>query len=509
MATREQLEKALRNAHGAGDTAAAQRFADEIRKLDSGPSKAQQDFDALPTYMKPVKALDDLLRVGSDALTFGGVDYLRTLAGTQPDIETARQATGEARERSGAAGDVTAAASALPLMMAMPALSVPASAGPVLAPLANTGLAALEGSAWGGLDALGHGRDVTEGQLTGAAFGAGGKVVSGLLGRGLDWAVEKATRGQRIEPRELRLAKDRAYNAMEDEQIAFRPSAVDDLIDRVDDVSKDAYPGVQNEAIAARNRAKKNLRAGGQGFRRNRTMTQIDKERQNFRRDVVNSPVPTNKPYGIDMISELDRWMDDAVNNPAAVSSRSGDAEKALGLLQEGRKLNQRVEKLDMLDERLGKARRQAERNLYSGEDSTIKQNIGGILDNPKLRDQFTPAEQAQMELINAGTGGQKILRQGGRAAPGGALMWPGVGAGAAVGSIFGPAGAVAGGLLAPMVGIASKHLSSRATRKSTEKLLDMVSSGKDLERMSVLGPKGQRDLARLLMSLGITSAED
>lgn len=514
MATKEQLEKALRNAHAAGDTAAAQRFAGEIKKLSSGPSPAQKEFDDLPMWQKPIKALDDLLRVGSDAVTFGGIDRVRALMGTQPSVEAARAETAKADERSGLAGTATRVGSTLPLMMALPQVTVPQSAGPVVQSLGNTALAALEGAGWGGVDALGHGEDVLEGQTQGALFGGGASVATGLLGKGLDMVVNRSTRGERIEPRDLRLAKDRAYNAMEDEAIGFRPAAVDDLITRIDQTTRDAYPGVQEGVRAARGRARRNLTENrthtgpGQGFGRVRTMTEIDKERQNFRRDAVNNPQTTNKEMGLDVIQTIDDWLEDATSNPASVTAGTGDPGRALGMLQEARGLNQRVEKLDMLDERLGKAKRASERNLYAAEDSTIKQNIEGILGTPKNRNQYNAAEQAQMELINSGTAGQNILRQGGRAAPGGALMWPGVGAGAAIGSLAGPVGAVVGGLAAPVAGILSKKLSARSTRKQAEKLVDMVSTGRDLRDVKVLSPAMKKDLVRFLTSLGLATSE-
>lgn len=508
MPTKEQLEKSLKSAHAAGDTVAAQRFADEIRRM-AGPT-AQQEFDALPMWQKPIKALDDLLRVGSDAVTYGGIDHLRTLFGTQPDVETARTQTERARERSGSAGTATAIASSAAPMMLMPALAAPAKAGPVMKPVINTALAALEGSAFGGLDALGHGEDVVEGQLQGAAFGTAGKAISGILGKGLEMAFERGTRGARIEPRDLRLAKDRAYNAMEDERIGFRPTAVDDLLNRIDRSTRDAYPGVQEGVRAARTRARRNLTSGGQGFGRTRTLTEIDKERQNFRRDAVNNPQTTNKELGLEAIRTIDDWLEDATSNPAAVTRGSGDPEVALGMLQEGRRLNQRVEKLDLLDERLGRARRASERNLYTGEDSTIKNNIGAILDDPKKRSQFNADEIEQMELINSGTGAGKVLRQAGRMSPGGGLSWPASTAGGGVGfAIGGVPGAIVGSALPNVVGVLSKMASSRSTRKQAEKLVDMVSSGQSLKKVPGLTARQQRELTRFLTSMGITSEED
>lgn len=510
MATKEQLEKSLRAAHAAGDTVAANKLAAALRAASSGPSSAQQSFDDLPMWQKPIKALDDLLRVGSDAISLGGVDYLRAMAGTQPSVEAARQATDDARERSGSAGTATAVASTLPLMALMPQVSVPASAGPVLKGAGDLGLAALEGAGWGGLSALGHGEDVTEGQLMGAAFGAGGKAVSGVLDKGLTSILDRGSRSARVDPKDLRLAKNREYNAMEDEGVAFKPSAVDDLLARIDDTTKDAYPGVQGGVIDARSRAKKNLRSGGRGFQRNRSMVEIDKERQNFRRDAVNHPQTTNKDMGIDAIKTIDDWLQDASQNPAAVTSRSGDPQVALDHLLKGRELNQKVERLDLIDERLGNARRQAERNLYTGEDSTIKQNVGGILANPKLRSMFTPDQIEQMEIVNSGTAGANLLRQAGRMAWGGGASWPAATAGGTIGYAIGNApGAAIGSAIPGALGILAKKLSSRATKKEAEKLVDMVSSGKSFKKIPALGEKGQKELSRFLLSLGITAEDD
>jgi hypothetical protein len=206
----------------------------------------------------------------------------------------------------------------------------------------------------------------------------------------------------------------------------------------------------------------------------------------------------------------IDDGLQDASQNPAAVTSRSGDPQVALDHLLKGRELNQKVERLDLLDERLGNARRQAERNLYSGEDSTIKQNVGGILANPKLRSMYTPDQIEQMEIVNSGTAGANLLRQAGRMAPGGGMSWPAATAGGSIGyMIGGPPGAAVGATVPSALGILSKKLSSRATKKEAEKLVDMVSSGKSFKKIPALGEKGQKELSRFLLSLGITVEDD
>ena len=45
MATREQLEKALRGAHKAGDTAAASRLATELKNYEEPAQEAAEPFD--------------------------------------------------------------------------------------------------------------------------------------------------------------------------------------------------------------------------------------------------------------------------------------------------------------------------------------------------------------------------------------------------------------------------------------------------------------------------------
>lgn len=515
MADTAALERALRNAHAAGDTAAAARFAAELRKSKPAePSRADQlqaEFDALPTYMKPIQAAGDLLRTGSDALTFGALDQLRVMLGTQPDIETARQGTQDASTRAGVPGDIVEGVSAMIPMLAMPEVAIPARAGPVLQQAGRMGVSALEGMGFGGIDAVGHDEDVSEGMIAGGAFGALGSGLAGVLGKTAnkigDWwdgGIPKTAAA------DLRLAKDRAYNAMEDENVMFTPTAVDELTRRIRKSTKDAYPGVQEGVIQARKRAERNLTAGGRGFQRSRSMTEIDKERQNFRRDAVNHPISTNKGMGLDAVNTIDEWLVDATQNPAWVSSRTGKPEEALGLLRQGRELNTRLNKLEPIEEMIGRGERQAARSINTGEDSAIKNNLARIYDDPKMREQYTPEELKQMEVVNEGTAAQKVLRQSSRLAPGKGLGWQGAATGGGLGfMIGGPVGATIGATVPAIAGILAGKASSRATKKEAEKLRNMVASGKSGKTTPVINSKAQRELARLLTALGITYEED
>jgi hypothetical protein len=385
--------------------------------------------------------------------------------------------------------------SALPLA----ALTSGATYAPQGGTVLNTVLAGLEGAGWGGIDALGHGEDVTGGQLSGAAFGAGGNLAAKGLGSVFDTISGMLSPGVgRMTPQEVRLAKNRQYQDVENMGVRYTPQAVDELVHRVDDAMLESSPTNQRLARGAQRRFRQTV----PGYR---TPIEIDQQRAAIRRDAANTRNPSEDEFGRRMVGAIDDWTGSRGRND--VTSWSGDPDDVLGMLDEARQLANRTEKLDDLDERVGRGKRQAERNLYSGEDSTLKQSIAQIRDNPQRRSRYTADEIAKMDEINAGTTTQKVARNVGRMAPGGGMAWPAATAAGALGfTLGGPAGGFIGGALPSVIGYGAKKLSERSTAKSVEEFLDMVSTGRSIKNPKTMTPDQERGLADLLMMMGISA---
>jgi hypothetical protein len=109
MATREELERALRGAHEAGDLAAARQLAAAIQGLPADgqqaamePGQARQEYEEMSVGQQIPQAAMDILRLASSGITFGGRDRLaQYLGGGSPEEE--REATRQAMERAGTA----------------------------------------------------------------------------------------------------------------------------------------------------------------------------------------------------------------------------------------------------------------------------------------------------------------------------------------------------------------------------------------------------------------------
>lgn len=505
MPTRDELITALRNADAAGDSEAAQRFADQIHSMDT--TKARSDFEALPTWQKPLKAADDILRLASNGVTFGFRDKLaQYVGGGTPEEERAK--TADAQTRAGTAGSTAEiGASVLPMLATSGAAAgVPATGSALGDWLMAAGVAGAEGAGYSGIHAVGHDQPVIPAMGVGAATGVAAKAGADLLSAGFNKLSDMFTKNPaRLSVDELRTMKDKAYQDVADEGVEYKPATVRGVLQDMDAASSTAYPGRHDETIAARSHLKKRL-----GTNRARSLTEMDLNRQIINRDVSGLPDPAQSSMGLDMVKAMDDRLNAA--GPGDVTTRSGDPEAGIQYLNDARKLNSRMQKSEDLGILSDKARRAAARSINTGEDSTIRANIDSVLNTPKKSRGYTPDELAKMNEVVSGTPEQNFMRQVGRMAPGGGLglTLGASGAGAAVGSALGgPVGMAIGGGIPPAVGYIAKKMSERGTKKSLNELLDLVASGGNaaaIAKPKLVGPKGKDALTKLLMSLGINN---
>lgn len=151
---------------------------------DTTAEQAQREYDAMPTWAKPLQKLDDLaVQFGSGAtmgLAEKGVANLKAVMnGTSYDQERAQidKMIEKSRARSGVPGMVANIAGAVVTPAKLAKMGVTATAIPRIG--GALGLAA-DGAAIGGLTAYGNDQDVGTGALIGGAAGAAGQaLVSG------------------------------------------------------------------------------------------------------------------------------------------------------------------------------------------------------------------------------------------------------------------------------------------------------------------------------------------
>lgn len=141
--------------------------------------KEAAEIEQQPAWQKPIQALSDVARVGTDTLAFGLPDYL---AGGDQSARTAA-----ARDRMGWAGtalDVGMLSRFLPT--AVPKVVAALKGGPAARTAVGAATAAGEGAAYGAGTAATHDGDV------GGDAGMG--AVGGILGHGLGSAVNKVAK---------------------------------------------------------------------------------------------------------------------------------------------------------------------------------------------------------------------------------------------------------------------------------------------------------------------------
>lgn len=453
MATMTELEKALRNAHKAGDTKAARRFAAEIKTLQA-QSAQPSAFDDMPWYMQAAQATDDTVRNLANTMTLGFADKLASAAGGTP-LETEREKSAAARERAGSAAVATdilgliapggAASKAV-------AKAAPAIAGSgMLSTIAREGLA---GSAIGLGMALGNDEDVLPGVLAGglggAAGGAAGKVAGDLLAR---VGIGKDTRIPRQTLDEMRAYKDDMYEQLEKAGIRYAPEDIGALSQSLRQrlVAEGVDPELHAPAVKRAKRFAK---------RPPTTLKELDDQRQLISRDVKG-------PYGV---SHMGGVMDDVIREFIdTVPPQHATTAQARNTVSAARNANRKLkvrEGVEKAIERNRNARVEGEgpfRNL-------LNKGTRGMSDKEiELLENVVRGEGWEQALANKFVDASAKLGS--------------FGSGAAAGGIAlgGPAGALAGGLSALVLPPIAKRAAKGYRDKSIEALLDELGSGQTI----------------------------
>lgn len=526
MATRAELAAALKAADAAGDDAGARKLAAAIANysdentIDLGsapPAAPAQPAPAaaglgpdVPMWQKILQYPADTGRLVANGATLGGYDKLMGhiapyIGGS--DVEGQRAITAAAKARGGQGGAVTELGSMmLPALLTDGATAAPAAwnMGAAGKTLAGLGIAGAEGAGYGGIQAVNEGRDPLSGMGWGALAGAGGHGVAGLLSAaGSKIGQLFGGKAPRMTVPQLQAAKNQAYQDVANAGVEYTPGTIRGMLADMDAASP-AYPGRHDQVIAAKGQINSNIGNPARPV----TLPEVDLNRQIIGRDLNSLPDRAQQEMGLDMTNA----MDDALSNvsPLGVTTRSGDPADGLAALNEARGLNQRMRKLEDMTRVEDKAELQAAKNMDAGFDSTMRNNVTGILTNPKRMRGYTPDEEAAMRQVVTGGGPfskTNIARQIGRMAPGGGLSLGagGISTGIAAALTGGNPAAMTMAALAPSaVGFLGKRVAGRGTRKASNDLLDLVASGGKAPppRSPALSPQDKDALGKFLMMM-------
>lgn len=460
MATLEQVETALRNADRAGDVDAARALAQEYQRLRAEASAPKEGNDS-PWYAKAGQAVDDIARIGANAVTLGFADKFASYMGGN-NLEEERARTSEARDRAGSAAFATDILGMLmPGMAASKAVgtAIPALRGGSMVP--SVGREAVAGGIVGTGTAVGNDQSVGENALLGVLGGAGGTVAGRAIGSAVDGVASRlgvapgilsSTKTPRKDVVGMRADREAAYGAVERAGIGYSKSDANSFVRGLrshlisEGLDKDLHP----QATAFLKKMAKDI----QGTRQVSVST-IDKWRRLASRDV--------KGKGGDnfMGQQIRSYIDDFIKHTQP-NVGNATAKQADDLVKSAREANRKLEVRRTVE---GAIERGKNAGTFAGElgafRSILNQGAKGT----------RPKERELLEKIVRGADIDETIARNMRTANIGSF---GTGAAAAgIGSGGNPAAALVGGVTAMAIPRVGASLSRRALNRNIEALLD------------------------------------
>lgn len=478
-----------------------QQPAGPWQKYAAAGEQSQQPAEQ-PESRSLFRRADDLVRGVADMATFGMADELSAwlasktgIGGKEGDYEG--NLAGQ-RERDAQGG---------------PERLVGQLAGAVMIPggFAKSTLgAAAEGAGLGAAYGFGSGEGGAEERAKNAGFGALAGGAAGGAIRGIANSLGNRAAAAIIPSnQELRKAANAAYNKAEAAGVIVKPSGMQRLQhDIVSDLTDFGYdPALQPGVAAVVSRL-------GDLSDKNVTLKGLDV----LRRVAGNAAKIPGNPSQQALASKIIDRLDDFIGTLPDADVMTGNAKVGAQALRQARNLWGRLRKSEMVDTAALKAERRAASTGSGGNaDNALRQNVRGLLDNPRTARGMTPQETAAAERVVRGTPVQNTLRLVGKAAPTG-IVSGGIGSsmGAGAGSfVGGPVGAVVGSAAVPLVGKVAKSAADRMTVRNAEKLSQIIRSGgrtgKDLADLARGGqlsiPQVQR-LDKFAKRIGIPVSE-
>lgn len=423
--------------------------------------QAKEIYRAVTDPSAALQRVDDSVRNIANGLTFGYADkFAAKMGGT--DLAEERGKSASAQDRMGTTGVAQQiAASALPATRAaelgLTATRIPGWVG-------KYGGLILDGMGYGALDAAGHDRSIAEGAGMGGVFGAAGQAVKSG-GEKLYSLLGRTPEAPSLE--QLKAAKDAKYRAVDTAGEQFSPEQVQTLATGIgDDLAASGIDPVLNpmpyrfsQVISDRAQSPMSLR-------------ELDKIDSKIGRKLLTSTDGEDRYLGGLMRDNISEFM---------------DANGGTGLIGEARTAYKKYRNLERVMGAADKAERRAASSGSGGnEDNAIRQNIRGILDNPKVAKFYSKEERAAMEKVVRGTKGQNLARRVGKMSPENGGLMAGL---MTLGSVLNPVVGVPAA-----AGFVSKRIADQATRKNLDELMYLLAAG---EKMPVrkMSPNARRAL--------------
>lgn len=586
MATREELVQALAAADAAGATDDARFLADQLAAMDAAnansPENIKRDFENQSIPQKIGTAATDVLTLANNGLLLGWGDQYRAGMkslfgldegrGFEGELENQRAISDAARVRAGSAG--TAAEVGGSMMTGTGAsragLSVMDAVADASKPLwqrllAASGAGAVEGAAYGGIQAAGEGDDVASGiQMgggLGAALGPVAESLSSLISVGGN-KIPAPTKDQLV------AEKNAGYKRLETEGVNINPEAVGRLNDMIDastvshpsGARRHAHPATYGEVDAlldyspsrqAPRRTATRTRTSSDGntdvttdrtvngrvkptrrvettrvgrgdveaTREVRNMApdegmslyDLDQHRQAVRESTRTDP--RERIFGDRMINDIDDFAnrltpDDVTANPGV------NVKDAVEDLENTRATAHRVFKLNEMGDLVKKAERRADTAAGTPQGTQLRSKAASVLENRMKTDGYTPDELQMLEELAHGSKSANFWRGLGEKTSGPGSMMAAGAAGGLVGAPFGlqnsGLGVMAGAAGMRAISDLAKRQAEKASRKQAQELLDTVARGgkraTKTPKQSVPGLRG--DINRLLVLLGLEGPE-
>lgn len=476
----EKAKRALVNAHNAGDVEAARKIAQAIKATEQTGYRAAEP-QAPQAAMSEPSVIDSILNGVASGMTFGFDDEiaagLQTGAGLWGDygktVSDFRRQKGEMEQAnpgvtlaSEIAGGVLTGGG----LAKAGATLVPRVAGKGL--LTRMGAGAAEGAAYGGLYGLGDGEGGLDNRLTSARDSAlmgaaiGGGIPAG--GAALRAPFESLRRGATVKNAPtndaIKQTAQQAYKAADDAGVAFAPQSIDALSMGIgDDLARLGYNPRLNPKVSV---VLDDL-AELQG--KPVTLDRLEQLRR-VAGNLGQSTEASDRNLSRVIIDNIDDFAA-RIEGKDMVAGKG--REQAVKALQDARFNWRKLRKSEIIDEAFYKAEQQA-----SGKENGLRVQFRAILNNKKLRRNFSPDEVKAIERVVQGGSSENALRLLGRfgfGTDGASNMLGGsigAGAGAAMG---GPLGAMA----VPILGTIARKGAERATRSNADFVSALVRAGK------------------------------
>ena len=445
-------------------------FSDPMGSGSADIANAQPQAQEMPYGEQMRKAVgtmargaDNAVRIGANAATLGLADRLAgAMNGTGKDAE--RALTQQARD---AAGPV--ASTAIDILGGIIPAGSAARAGLTAArfmpkgALGTLGAGVVDGAALGAASGAGNDRNMLREMLIG---GAGGGLGS-AAGMGISKVGQVVGSMFRKKPEvptmdALRAAKDTAYSTAEATGTTYSNEALKNSAANLERKFAEYGfdPALQPGAGVALRRVQEDVAKGDPI-----TLKGVD----TLRKIAGNAFQPGNKSNN-SLARNVTDELDALVANPS--NAIAGDATKAASAITEGRNLYRRVAKQEQVDELLGRAGLNAgSAGSGANVDNATRQQLKRMLTDKNMTRGLTLDEISAVREAVVGTPTQNALRLVGKMAPTGIVSGTlGGGAGYAM---LGPLG-----LGIPMAGIAAKTASDAMTRKSVDRLGQIIRAG-------------------------------